>query len=73
MREKIKAMSSEAKASGGIIACLPFAVSVMVYLTTPDYIMMLFTTETGHMILAMAAGLLFTGTMVMRNMINFDI
>ena len=73
MREKIKAMSSEAKASGGIIASLPFAVSVMVFLTTPAYIMQLFTTETGHMILAMAGGLLFTGVMVMRKMINFDI
>lgn len=73
MREKVKAMSSEAKASGGIIASLPFAVSVMVFMTTPAYIMQLFITDTGHTILAMAAGLLFTGVMVMRKMINFDI
>lgn len=73
MREKIKAMSSEAKASGMIIASLPFAVGTMVFLTTPDYIMQLFITSTGHMILTMAAGLLFIGTMVMRNMISFDI
>lgn len=73
MREKIKAMSSEAKASGGIIAILPFAVGFMVYLTTPDYIMQLFVTETGHMILTLAAILLFMGTMVMRNMMNFEI
>lgn len=73
MREKIKAMSSEAKASGGIIACLPFAVATMVYLTTPDYIMQLFVTETGHMILTLAVILLFIGTMVMRRMMNFEI
>lgn len=73
MREKIKAMSSEAKASAGIIAALPFAVTIMVYFTTPDYISMLWTTSQGHMILAMAAGLMFTGVMVMRRMINFDI
>lgn len=72
MREKVKAMSSEAKASAGIIGVLPFAVAVMVYLTTPDYIMQLFTTETGHVVLAMAGGMMTTGIMVMKKMINFD-
>lgn len=73
MREKVKALSSEAKASAMIIGALPFAVGVMVFMTTPDYIMELFRTETGHVILAMAAGLMMTGITVMRNMINFDI
>lgn len=73
MREKIKALSSEAKASAMIIACLPFAVTVMVYFTTPAYIMELFIKPTGHMILAMAACLLATGVTIIRKMINFDI
>ncbi len=73
MREKIKALSSEAKASAMIIGSLPPAVTVMVYLTTPEYITVLFTTSTGHMILGMAAGLMFTGITVIRKMINFDI
>lgn len=72
MREKVKALSSEAKASAMIIGALPFAVGIMVFMTTPDYILELFRTETGHVILAMAAGLMGTGVMVMRNMINFD-
>ena len=73
MREKIKAMSSEAKASAMIIGSLPFAVGTMVYVTTPAYIMELFIKPTGHMILAMAGGLMFMGIMVMRRMINFEI
>ncbi|MCI4644552.1 MAG: type II secretion system F family protein [Hyphomonadaceae bacterium] len=73
MREKIKAMSSEAKASAMIIGSLPFAVGTMVYVTTPGYIMELFIKPTGHMILAMATGLMFVGIMVMRRMINFEI
>lgn len=73
MREKIKAMSSEAKASAGIIASLPFAVGFMVFMTTPSYIMELFLKPTGHMILFMGAGLMFVGITVMRRMINFDI
>ncbi len=73
MREKIKAMSSEAKASAMIIGSLPFAVGTMVYVTTPGYIMELFIKPTGHMILAMAAFFMFCGIMVMRRMINFEI
>jgi len=38
---KIKAMSAEAKASAGIIGSLPFAVSGLIYITTPDYILSL--------------------------------
>ncbi len=73
MREKVKALSSEAKSSAMIIGALPFAVSMMVYLTTPDYIMTLFTTEAGNGLLVLGAGLMITGVAVMRKMINFDI
>ncbi len=73
MREKIKALSSEAKASAMIIGCLPFAVGGMVYMSTPDYIMELFITSTGHFILGVGAALMITGVAVMRKMINFDI
>ena len=72
MREKVNALSSEAKASGFIIGSLPIAVGVMVFMTTPDYIMELFLTETGHVILALAVAMMGTGITVMRNMINFD-
>ncbi len=73
MREKIKAMSSEAKASAGIIGAIPFAVSFFVYLTSPEYISLLFTTTLGNVTLAGCALWMFTGVMVMRKMINFDI
>lgn len=72
MREKIKAMSSEAKASASIIAALPFLVSLFVYLTSPDYISLLFTTTLGNVTLAGCALWMFTGVMVMRKLINFD-
>ena len=43
MAEKIQAMSMEAKASAGIIGALPPIVMLLVYLTTPDYISLLWT------------------------------
>lgn len=72
LREKIKALSSEAKASAMIIGSLPIIVMVLVYLTTPDYIMVLFVEDLGHLILLIAAGLMGTGIYIMRQMINFD-
>lgn len=72
MREKIKALSAEAKASAGIIGVLPFAVAFMVYLTTPAYIMELFTSSGGHTVLFVGFCLYTIGITVMRKMINFD-
>lgn len=72
LQGKIKAMSSEAKASAGIIGSLPFVVMLLVYLTTPDYILLLFTDSTGNLILLGAAVWMSVGVMVMRTMINFD-
>ena len=72
MQAKIKAMSSEAKASAGIIGILPVFVTAAIYLTTPDYIALLFTTGAGNMILAGAGFWMLIGILVMRKMINFD-
>jgi tight adherence protein B len=68
---KIKAMSSEAKASAGIIGSLPPGVMGIVYLTTPDYIKLLFTEHMGNLMLAGCAIWMGTGIAVMRKMINF--
>jgi tight adherence protein B len=72
MKGKIQAMSMEAKASGAIIASLPFAVMFLVYLTSPDYISLLWTHKTGNMMLAASAVWMSLGVFVMRKMINFD-
>ncbi len=72
MRGKIKAMSSEAKASAGIIGALPFVVAFFVYLTSPAYIALLFTTSTGNMVLGARAFWMGLGIFIMKKMINFD-
>lgn len=70
---KIKAMSMEAKASAWIIGALPIIVMGLVYLSSPDYIKLLFTDPKGHLILGASAIWMFLGIMVMRKMINFDV
>lgn len=72
MREKVKAMSSEAKASAGIIGSLPVVVASLLAFIAPEYIGILFTTSTGHFILGIGVSIMATGVFVMRKMINFD-
>jgi tight adherence protein B len=72
MRGKIKAMSSEAKASAGIIGALPPIVASLVYLTSPDYMKLLFITPSGHIVLAVCAFWMSCGIFIMKKMINFD-
>jgi tight adherence protein B len=72
MKEKIRAFSSEATASGAIIASMPIAVAGVLSLTSPDYIALLFTEFTGNIVLAGCAVWMVTGVIVMRNMIRFD-
>ena len=72
MKGKIKAMSTEAKASAAIIGALPIAVMCLVYITSPDYIVVLFTEPMGRLMLAGSAVWMTMGILVMRKMINFD-
>ena len=72
MAEKIQAMSMEAKASAAIIGSLPPIVMLLVYLSTPDYIALLWTHPTGRLMLAGCVLWMSTGIFVMKKMINFD-
>jgi tight adherence protein B len=72
MAEKIQAMSMEAKASAGIIGSLPPIVMLLVYLSTPDYISLLWTNPTGQLMLVGCVIWMSIGIFVMKKMINFD-
>ena len=72
MAEKIQAMSMEAKASAGIIGSLPPIVMLLVYMSTPGYISLLWTHPTGQLMLVGCVIWMSIGIMVMKKMINFD-
>ncbi len=73
MKLKIKAMSSEARASAMIIGALPFIMLALLSLVNPDYIALLFTTERGHHMLEFGAAMMSTGVGVMAKMVKFEI
>ncbi len=72
MKAKIQAMSMEAKASAGIIGSLPPAVMLLVWLSSPNYITVLWTHPTGQLLLVGCVVWMTIGILVMRKMINFD-
>lgn len=71
MRDKVKALSSEARSSAAIIGSLPFLVSFFVYLLSPDYIGLLFTDRLGNVLLAGGLTWMALGVAAMARMINF--
>ncbi len=73
MKMKIKAMSSEAIASAGIIGSLPFAMAAIMFVVSRDYILTLFHSQLGYIMLAGGGGMLLAGIGVMIKMVSFDI
>jgi len=71
MREKVKALASEAKTSAFIIGSLPFAVVGIISVTSPDYMEPLFMTEAGHMIIGSGLLYMLVGIGIMAKMIHF--
>jgi tight adherence protein B len=73
MKSKVRAMSTEATASAAIIASLPVLVGCALYVMSPDYVGLLFSTDIGHFLLGGSAFWMLCGVLVMRNMINFEV
>ncbi len=72
MKGKISAMSMEAKASAAIIGAVPFLVVGALYVSSPHYISLLWTTSHGKMISVIAICWMGIGIAMMKKMIAFD-
>jgi tight adherence protein B len=73
LRMKIKALSAEAKAGAIVLGSLPPTVMLMVYGSSPDYMVPLFSTSMGNFLLGFSAVWMLMGILVMRKMINFKV
>ena len=72
MKLKVRAVSSEARASAYIIGSLPFVIGVAIFFTNRSYVMLLFEDTRG--IVMVAAGLISVGigALVMMKLVKFD-
>lgn len=73
MKEKVRAMAAEAKASAYIIGSLPFFIVAVISYTSPDYMNILLTTFAGHVAIGGCLIWMGIGIAIMRKMINFEV
>jgi tight adherence protein B len=73
MKQKVRAVSQEAKSSAAIIGALPFALIGLMTVMNPTYLGPLFHTSTGKMLIGGSAFWMICGCLVMRQMMNFQI
>jgi len=73
MRLKVKAMSSEARASAMIIGSLPFVMCAVISFVNPSYMNVLFTDPRGWVMIGVGLTSLLIGLAVMAKMIKFEI
>jgi tight adherence protein B len=73
MKLKIKAMSSEAKASAYIIGSLPFIMLAFLLATNAGYVMPLFEDPRGNMLVGVGLFSIALGAGVMAKMVRFEI
>lgn len=73
LKLKIKAMSSEAKASAMIIGSLPFLMFILLMILNPEYVMVLINEERGQVLMAGGMTWLGLGILAMKQMISFEI
>jgi tight adherence protein B len=73
MKLKIRAMSSESKASAYIVGSLPFVVFSLVWMINPRYMGGFFTDE--RLMVAGIGGIIWMaiGALIMAKMVNFEI
>jgi len=72
MKQKIQSVSQEAKASAAIIGALPFLIAAAMMVLNPTYLLPLFETKIGNVMLVCSGLWMGCGVLVMRKMINFD-
>jgi len=72
MDDKIKAMTAEARMTAMIIGSLPFVISGLLAVVSPDYVSLLITDTLGNYLIATGVGMMGVGVLVMNRMIAFD-
>jgi len=73
MKLKVRAMSSEARASAYILGAMPFVMSILIQLTNPGYLDPLFVDPRGQVMLGLGLALIAVGALVMAKMVRFEI
>lgn len=73
LRRKIRAMTSEGRATSYILSAIPICMFGILMYMSPDHLTPLFTTDNGNIVLGIAIGLIVGAQVVVRKMVDIDI
>ncbi len=73
IRREIHTLTAQGRASGVILALLPVAMGIFMYITSPEYMRPLLTTRLGQMIIAGAVFLEFIGFLIIRKIVDIKV
>lgn len=73
MVKKIYAITSEGRFTGWVLGLLPVFVALAIHLVDPDYLIPLFTTPLGHIILGITTATIVVGVVIIRRMVDMEI
>ncbi|HHX77511.1 MAG TPA: secretion system protein, partial [Firmicutes bacterium] len=73
IKGEIKTLTAQQRMSAAIIVLLPFAVTGIIYLMNPDYIMTLFRQPLGLIMVAVALVFQSLGIFMIRKIVNIDV
>lgn len=72
-QRKIRTLSAEGRVSAWVLTLVPFGLAGVLYLTSPDYLTILFDSERGLAMLATSGVLMLLGIIWMRKIIRIEI
>ncbi len=70
---KIRALSSEGRATAWVLGSLPVLEFLAIYLVSPKHLDPLFTTQAGNMLLMSAVGIVLFGVFLVKQIINIEV
>jgi tight adherence protein B len=70
---QVRVLSAEGRLSAWILSLLPFGSGLMMHLTNPTFLEVLYTDPAGQKMLAVAGVMMFIGILVMRNIIQIRV
>jgi len=73
MRRQVQVLTAEGRLSAWVLTLLPISIAVYMFITNPDYIGLLVTTNLGRIMLIVASTLLAIGVLWMRKIVDIDV
>lgn len=73
LRRQISALTAEGRMSALVLGLLPIGMAFVLYSTNPDYLGKLFEDTAGWIMVGVAGGLLFTGILWLRKLIDVEL